>query len=364
MYLEFSYIFIPLFFLLSFVLFIRTKRDVGMSNRRILLFLVLLPIINIFFINPDLNSYLSYSCLLFIPASYCTIKSGTFLYFREKWLKYMRWLCVISILVQVMHDLGVINPGGADIRNNPTTLYFFNCDWGMYRLSSVFWEPGQFQILLITTLCLFTDELAKWNKVKSILKRFGAILLALIMTLSTTGYLCFMILIISIALFPRQKTLSIKTKLFSLLFSTGFVILLILSSAVQEKVEQSQDLSQNSSTTVRLADNLALISAIAESPWLGYGIDSKKQKDALEKHGTFTSSNGWLYSASGYGIVYVVVILVCIYMKIKKMPRSIPPYIIWITFFLSQCNEYIIFFPYLYLFLFDFKRSTKVIQYL
>jgi hypothetical protein len=295
-----------------------------------------------------------------MPASYFTIESLSLIDFRDIWLKIMKWLCFVSIVVQILHDINVLPANGLDVRGCLTTLYFFNCDWGQYRLSSIYWEPGQFQILLISTLCMFTDELANKDKLKRLIKKFGILFIALIMTLSTTGYMCLMILVISISFFSGERHGSIIPKILSLFFAAGFVILLFFSNAIQEKMEQSQNMAQRSSTSIRVMDNIALVNSIAESPWFGYGIDSKNQTISLEENGSFSASNGWLYAASGYGIVYVAIILVCMYNRINKMPKSIPSFFIWITLFLSQCNEYIIFFPYIYIYLFNFKNKILI----
>lgn len=361
-YLEFGYILIPLFLLLSVLLFLRSGGEKRFLSKRVFSFLLLVPIINVLFINTSLESNLAYSCILFIPASFLTISSINFECFRRQWLKYMRWLCIISIIVQVFHDIGLLSPSGIDIRNSLTTLYFFNCDWGEYRLSSIYWEPGQFQILLIITLCLYTDELVKVNNMKNIIKKFGIVFIAIFMTLSTTGYLCLMLILLGVFFFSTEIKYALTKRILLSSCIIPFFFLIWFSGPVQEKVEQSQNLENRSSASIRLIDNIALLYTIEEAPILGHGIDTRNQNDVKRKHGSITSSNGWLYAASGYGVVYVWVILVVMYRRIMKMPRGVPAIFIWLSIVISQCNEYIIFYPYLYLFIFKFKPQKYIIK--
>lgn len=93
-YLEFGSILIPLFLLLSVLLFLRSSGKKKLSGKGVFLFLLLVPIINIMFINTSLESNLAYSCLLFIPSSFLTISSISFECFRRQWLEIMKRLCV------------------------------------------------------------------------------------------------------------------------------------------------------------------------------------------------------------------------------------------------------------------------------
>ena len=179
-YLEWGIIFIPLMLLFGIWLFLRTEEK--QNNILNALIILLYPLINVLVINPDLTSNFAYSCLLILASGFFIISSFEFVDFREKWLQCVKWLCIISIPIQVLHDIGLIPTGGTDIRGNLTTLFFFNCDWGFSRLSSIYWECGQFQIVLIYTLLMFTDELVQWNNYQLLIKKFGVIVFALLMT--------------------------------------------------------------------------------------------------------------------------------------------------------------------------------------
>ena len=356
-YMEFGYILIPLFLLLSIILFLWFGKNRKMPNVLLLTFLILFPLFNISFLNTSLASNLAYSCILFTLASYFTIISIKFNKFRQVWLSLINFLCLISIVVQIFHDLGNLIPSDLDIRGRLTTLYFFNCDWGEHRLSSIYWEPGQFQVLLIVTLCLFTDELCKLKEYKLLLRKFGLIILALVMTLSTTGYLCLMILMFSIFNFSSHLKISLDKRLLYSFLSILTLSALWASEPVQMKLDQSKELDENSSASIRLADNIALLRTISDAPLLGLGLDTVQQNHAKIRYGNKSSSNGWLNAASAYGVIYVGCILITIFIRIKSMPRGISAPVIWLTLVVTQSNEYLIFFPYMYLFIFNFKEG-------
>ncbi len=359
-YLEWGAIFIPLMLISGILLYFSTEdREPNYLNAAVIL---LFPIVNVLFINPDLTSNFAYSCILILLSGYFIISSFGFYDFREKWLQCVKWLCIISIPIQFLHDFGIIPTGGVDIRGNVTTLFFFNCDWGFSRLSSIYWECGQFQIVLIYTLLMFTDELSQWDYIQPLLKKFGVILFALLMTQSTTGYVCLMLLVLGLFVFSKNVYLSILQKI--LLVIPLFVVFLVIfsSNTIQEKITQSQntEVEKESSTAIRLQDNLALIDIIAESPYVGFGIETSSLAKRQYLNDSITSSNGWLYTAASLGVVYVIAFFILMYARIKERPRGIPALVIFGICFLSQCNEYIVFLPYMLPFLYRFKPEWDV----
>lgn len=356
-YLEWGIIFIPLMLLFGIWLFLRTEEK--QNNILNALIILLYPLINVLVINPDLTSNFAYSCLLILASGFFIISSFEFVDFREKWLQCVKWLCIISIPIQVLHDIGLIPTGGTDIRGNLTTLFFFNCDWGFSRLSSIYWECGQFQIVLIYTLLMFTDELVQWNNYQLLIKKFGVIVFALLMTQSTTGYICLMLLVASLFVFSQNGNMSRRNKIL-LMFPLLMVFFVIVnSSAIQEKILQSQntEIDNKSSTAIRLQDNLALIDIILESPYVGFGLETARLADRQYYNDSITSSNGWLYSTASLGAVYVLVFILLMYFRIRENPRGIPALIILGICFVSQCNEYIIFLPYMLPFLYEFRSE-------
>lgn len=354
-FIDWGIVVVPFYVICCGLLFMRLPREVKYENiSHVLLFLI--PILHVLFIGRNLNSNLAFVCILFLLSGYLTIRSFNFFDFRDLWLKVVKVICVISIIVQLTHDLGIISPTGSFNGEILSTLYFFNCDWGEYRLASIYWEPGQFQIIILYTLCLFTDELYSDKSYKLLLRKYGILILALLLTQSTTGYIAFVVLILGYFMFPKGEVIPLWKRGVMIFFFIIVLVVLFFTNAVQEKLEQSQNMEQLSSTAIRVQDNMALISTIIDSPWIGHGLDTVELQSSLESYGSITSSNGWLYGTASYGLLYVLLLLFLLYRRITDFPKGIPPVFIFLSLFISQCNEYIIFFPYMLPYLYKFNQ--------
>lgn len=75
-------------------------------------------------------------------------------------------------------------------------IFVINCGEGsnIYRLSSIYWEPGQLQIVIFFVLMLFADELADLTKVRDNTKVLahvgGLVLYSIYNGLSDFGNIC------------------------------------------------------------------------------------------------------------------------------------------------------------------------------
>lgn len=299
--------------------------------------------------------------------AFFTLSTISFYRFRSILLKLLTILSALSIIVQIGYILGIfptspLNPFGK-LRPYYMCFHFFNVGWGgeISRLSSIYWEPGQFQIIILFTLCMFVDHLRNLTEWIGLLKKFGILILALLMTISTTGYIAFALLIISVFFYSKVKR---KKNLFTYLMTgfIGIVIALALwnSDTVQSKLDQRNDVSERTSYAIRMSDNLACLNITLSSPIYGYGIDTKSLKRQLIMNESETSSNGWLYTSVCLGIPYLLVLLICIYRRIKDMNLGIPIILIWAVLVISQCNEYATFFPIMYMYVFKFANHKLI----
>lgn len=344
-----------LFIITSFILHFKVnKKILPAYNLKLFFFIVLWPIFNHLFINNDIKSIAFINYVLFPIGSYFAISSFNFYEFRELLYSYFNKLCIISIVVQLLHVFGGLNSTISNIGNKDygMLMYFFNVDWGENRLSSIYWEPGQFQILIFFIICLYCDSF--FNNIIQNLKKFSFLLLALFMTFSTTAYLTFAILLFSIITF---SPISKKTKiLFPILAMFGGVLFYLIwnSDTVQDKLELRNETGKNS-YTIRYDDNLSLLKMSSENPIFGTGFDTKTFQKYSKKYNNETSSNGWFLASATNGIIFILIILYNFYLGIKRMNPQIPTVLIFFILFISQCNEYAIFFPYIYMYIFRFK---------
>jgi len=353
---------LTLFVASSLLFYILSRRRVLPSKINCLIFLLLFVwvILSSFFFNIYANDF-TWVRFVLLPLGTCYIIGGSNFYvFRDALLRVLTILSLISIFIQLGHDYYALFPTelySVEQSNFALSLGFFNTEWGEKRLASIYWEPGQYQIVLVYVLCLFYDEWSDLSLWKKSLKKFGGLLIALLLTVSTTGYISLAIMIF--AIFTRVSVR--RTHFFSYL--AIFVVSLISikslyeSRAIQEKVEQQQVDDEHTSYAVRVADNIALFQCAKERPLTGYGPGSPELNKKLISYGSQTSSNGWLKGAAQLGIPYIVFLLFLMYYGLYKMHqekfRIIP---IFIALIVSQANESSLYFPYLYMYVFRFLR--------
>ena len=299
----------------------------------------------------------------------CTVE--TFDNFRNNLLKCANILFLVSIVVHLGHSFGIIPAKDIIIGGTPTTLsfYLFHTEWdagqvsslGIHRFSSVYWEPGQAQIVIMFVLLLFTDDI-KENllRFKYILSKYGILILALILTQSSAGYLVFMLYFSCVLLFNNTfKKKKYLRPVFGIL-AIVFAFLMFNSSVVQDKFDQRNEKSEDTSYAIRMRDNLVCYEIVSENPFFGCGLGSRDLEFQLSKRGSLTSSNGWLLTGAQVGFPYLLFIFFCMFKRIKQMNLEIPTLLLLLTLVLSQCNEAFTYFPYIWIYVFKFKTYKRL----
>lgn len=310
--------------------------------------------LNVFFINPDIRNK-SYLIYIILPITCCgCISFLNFYRFRTLYFRYLTILSAVSIVVQLLHDyLGI---GTTEFTINNITYHLnygiFNTEWGTHRLSSIYWEPGQYQIVINYCLCLFVDELRDLSKWRNNLKKFSVLIIALMMTQSTTGYLTFMLLLFSILIFPKAPKKPLKV-LISLTLGCIISYTIFTSNAVQNKLNQ-ESYGDQVSYNVRVADNLGCLKLAIEKPFFGAGISTKTASKKLTQYDSITSSNGWLFNAASLGFIYPLFILIILYYGIRRINYGLPTILIWGVLVIAQANESFTMLPYMWMFVFKY----------
>lgn len=312
--------------------------------------------------------FLSY--LLFPVGAIISLYSFDFYKVRDCLLKLLSLIMVVSIVVHIGYNLEIISAeseGDADMTLE-MALYFFNVGWGDFenipltRFSSIYWEPGQCQIVIMYVLVLFADDIQEHiYDILYLLKKYGILLLSILLTGSTTGYIVFALYVSGLLMF-NVNMLSQRRILplfLSAILAIGIFSFFYLSDVVQSKLELSESLSDNNSYAIRLADNLACFTVAVENPIFGLGVNSVELNAELEAYGNSTASNGWLFSAAQMGFVYIIVMFVAMYMNIRKMNFGILTIVPLIILILSQANEYATYFPITWMYCCPFGTYQK-----
>ena len=290
------------------------------------------------------------------------VSTLSFTYFRDTYIKYFNYLLLISIVIYCIEDIislpfiTISTPGGnVDVYFG---LFLRSLRYTTKRLSSICWEPGQLQAVIMFSICLFADLITKLS-VKDLLKKIGLPILALLLTKSTTGYIALSILLIYyvFSYFENHK-FGIKTFFIGITTCIAIVfgILSIFNSrVVTDKFEQSEAKTDNS-FNVRRMDNLAMFQMTFERPLFGYGISSDERVQRNRVLGSVSNSNGWFNLSASQGIVYLVVILISFFKRVhERVGNRIVSITIFVLLFISQCGEPRLCYPYFYMYCFVFN---------
>ena len=86
---------------------------------------------------------------------------------RDCLLRVLSGIMVVSIIVHIGYNLEIIPAEmiEGEEKEIAMSLYFFNVDWGHFdflpltRFSSIYWEPGQCQIVIMYVLVLFSGDI-------------------------------------------------------------------------------------------------------------------------------------------------------------------------------------------------------------
>lgn len=330
-------------------------------------FLMLWTILATLWVNTPINN--SYLRFIIFPLGFClAYRYLEIQRLRKSILVLINWLLIISILVHFLAFAGFFSIENITISeaNRNVSLHFFvvptyELDMDIFpipRFCSIYWEPGQCQIVLMYILVLYTKDICQniCNFIY-IFKKYGFIFISIVLTGSTTGYFVFMLYIVSVLLFNDKVKKNFVIGIFFTLVAVAIVLFVLSTNVIQDKIAQSES-AERSSFTIRMADNLACFQIAAENPIFGLGVNSKRLDSELFGGGSETASNGWLFSAAQMGFVYIFFLILLMYHNIKRMDLKVNSLLILLVLIISQANEHGTFFPYMWIYCLPFGKDT------
>lgn len=333
------------------------KFQIQGGNARKMLFICFWITISTVVFGQGAHTFVFVSYIFFAFGTLLLVTASNFYTFRSTLLRYLTLLSLISIIVQVGHEFYGLFPSKPFVYSDGISVHYYSFIFNTgiaqgKRLASIYWEPGQYQIVIIYILGLFADEWSDIYRWKSNLKKFGVLLIALILTLSTMAYLMMLLMMVIIMVRSARKSL----KLISPILLSGMIAanFIINSEAIQNKVNEREEEKSNSSYTIRLADNIGCLMVTLEDPLTGFGPGSDVLESRLLSQGSMTSSNGWLFGAAQLGIPYIVFLWFCMWGNIKKLNPKTSTFLLFLLLVISQCNEAGIAFPYIFMYVFSF----------
>lgn len=311
------------------------------------------------------NTYLQY--VLYPFASFFLFSSYSFERFRNALLIMLSFILGVSIVVHFLYMFHIISAVFDPEAYKFICFKIFNVHNGddaflelpfgdYYRFSSIYGEPGQLGCVLIFILVSFTDKISiLLYEPKKLFKQYGVIMLAIIMSCSTTTYLCAALYFVGLLIFGKSAG---KHSL--LVYSASVIIVLILavfmiqSSVVTDKFAQKSS-REDTSYSIRMADNLACLEMTKEHPLFGLGRNTQEQRKFFLSHDNRTSSNGWLLASASFGVLYLLYFFYVMHKGLKRMKFGVNKSFLLLVLILQQCNEAAIFLPYVFLYIFAFK---------
>lgn len=264
--------------------------------------------------------------------------------FVDNYITIMAVMCIISLICFILTQQGVTLPFQKTITfKNKYYIYTFYHTLGRWNIlernCGVFWEPGGYQIFLnYGLLMLMTDSTRIINKFG--LKKYIFVVVAFVSTimttLSTTGFICFA-LILSIGVLHQSGNKKIKGALLVLIAVSLGVFLIIENNL---GIIESKAINQEGSFGTRYNDTIVSFE-LGLKRVLGYGYGNTYSPTVLMARGVTDNSSGLGSLLVYFGVIVTGLYLIYIWFKLKKMfnmtlIESILAFVVFVLFIMSE----------------------------
>ena len=329
---------------LSLLLLTIVKRDIKLKIDILIPTLSLIALIVITAIITGLGYYQNYVfCIISILTAYFVTQIYNYKRFFSLFSNCILCICIASIigwmLVETIPSFvtafpKLVNSVGFDghflvltILGVPNYAGFQN------RAQGIFWEPGAFQTMIVIAVIgdLFINDTASKRK------RTIIYFVALALTLSTTGYICFAILIMILAVKDKKK-IPILGMLLTLFLAVGIMLLVYFKDRLPHflyftlftKMEAVlsyrpgaaiSDLAAEKTAYVRMNSVYYPMIGFLKSPLWGIGFSGYNQMGEMLGYGnmfTFTPINIFAY----FGVIYASISVYGFLRTIKQINAS------------------------------------------
>ncbi len=344
-----------LLILLFFSFFYTIKKNVKFKVNCFTVIYVLLILVNYLLFDYDMNLV---GDLIFLISTFLIVSSSNFTVFRRAFFDVTVILAIVSIFFEILFLSNIISPvlygdGKGGLFGHYLYCYhaFGGGLWGINsQLYGIFWEPGIYQMVLNIALLMNMDSLDKMSKIPSKRIKILVLVLAIILTRSTTGYLTLGIILVGF--FIRKSAKSPKSKILAILSLIVFGIVVVSSSVITDKFSDN-----NASFIARSNDWIALTNAIIAHPLWGSGVNAAAFDKVAVKFGMHGSkSAGILFQTAQMGLFWLFAYYYSLRKEFRKrnLQISIVFYIIAITFL--GIGEPLMYSPLMLLLVLPFKK--------
>lgn len=349
-----AYIFL---LLVAVINVLREKRKLNKSWHFILIILVMC-LINAIILQRryEDNSMLGY--IVSITAAYLIISQYDFYYFVKLLTNVLVVILVIGIPVYLLCSLGLIPYHLVYTIRGPSLMsgYIFTIGW-LYpfgRFAGIWHEPGACQIILNAILWLNYKKIQHWNLTRYDKIKFTIIIIGILLTQSTGGYLVLITFFAAIGLTTKIRNRHrIIIYLFLCFSMICTVIALYNNDVIQKKlfVESSQE---SVSKRIRMQDAMSLIKTANDYPIIGAGIGTDLLNRTSKGYGNITSSSGLLHFTASLGYPWLILFLLFCFLRIRNMDIGTASWFMFASIIMLETNENFIEYPITNLFIFKF----------
>lgn len=308
------------------------------------------------FFNPNVSNYYWITVIINAFSSYLFFSAITFPVFRKVLYSVMFWLMGINIILMALRLLSILPVYEVVSQHGIAHSMFFIYNMtDIDRLSGIWHEPGACQIYINATLLFVLPDIANRKLKKRDWFRLSILVLALLLTRSTGGYLAF--LIVGFAyLWPYFKRGSFFAKVTVIVSALILVGVVLASSVIQDKIGQRDELGDNS-YKIRINDNIACWEMSIEKPLTGYGWFTKEFQDRSWQLENRSSSNGIFLVGASIGAWWYLLLFLTLYKSIKQLPFGVPVLIPLLAFLVMEANEEYMTYVFSYCFIVNYRKD-------
>lgn len=349
-------IFDPLYLLVSmfyYLFYTNRKFDINSSFYTALSFMLLYLFSMLIY---DTSNYMAcFSYLIRIVATFLlcnSLKNDVFEHY------FHRIIYIISFVSLIIYIYGQIySPEGIITMNDRFPMFYMYNFTGyiIHRNSSIFWEPGAYQLFLNLALIykLKEDEF-QFNKFWCL--ENIVLVLSIFSTASTSGYLTFLFIIICYIL-NQWYELNVSTKVL-LLIPLCVILLVCLYFILSSETVVDKFSADNVSYNIRRNDLFNSIEALLITPIYGFGVETREFFEMEMTYGLYHNSVGFFCAVFNLGILYAIFYVYRIF-RYCKCNNVYFYYPVLFTLFVSVMTEDFFRFSIYFAFAIGFLKTTK-----
>ena len=267
--------------------------------------------------------------------------------FRYAYLRAITFTAAVSLVFFTIFYLTGWNTGLQIERNTSILIYNHvegNLDYdGTIRNSGMFWEPGAFQGYINLVPLMFINELRQlWKQER---RSCIILLLALITTFSTTGYMVFM-LIIGAVFIKESKNIVLKGIIGAVVVAGSIYAITsfeFLGEKMQGQFEDATTIQQGDVSWSRFGAAVVDSYEIARNPITGNGFMMEARYPKLGDLMS-GSGNGFTGAVNAFGIIAILFYIMNLYIRAPGISK-IDKYIFTIAIVLLLQGEFFLSYP-------------------